>query len=206
VKETDYPSVGAAIHKADRTSLRRAQANGKFAANEESLTISEPGKYYLLVGSGSSDVNMEGATYLLTKQSYHDADTDQDAGSDIDSALPIRAQRYKTNYFPFDEDIDVYSFEAKKGEQYFVGIITDTDFNASISYKVTDDYGEELIRDGMKSGKSKTFTIPSDGKFFITLKGCCWSGKMEKYTLELKLVSTALEPTAAPATEETPAE
>jgi hypothetical protein len=146
---------------------------------------------------------MDGATFQVERLSFGDLGSQKDAGGDLPDAAEITAGKYPGNYFSADEDLDVYSFNAAAGEQYFVAVVPQAGFSSTISVQVTDEYGEALQNESFRSGKTKPFSIPSDGKYFIQLKGCCWSDGPVKYMLELKKVSASPEPLPSSVANET---
>ncbi|WKZ56654.1 MAG: VWA domain-containing protein [Bdellovibrionota bacterium] len=201
-QETTSPSARVALLDSNRAEVFSASApdlgyrSGKqFAMGEDGGLITSPGAYYLLAG-GSVPQHSDGATFLYSLEVLGDGGTDTEAGQTMESAVLIPPGRHSSNYFLDSDDIDVFAFDAKQGERYFIGIVPESSFTSSVKLRVFDEYGQGTIDEEVRfdpSGKTSPFSIPSDGRYFIEVKTCrgCWSSGPIRYLLDLKQLAAS---------------
>ncbi|MBL7662001.1 VWA domain-containing protein [bacterium] len=192
--ENDMPYFGAKFSGPDRTNISHEEIiGGKFAEKKIKAAVGTPGDYYVLIGSEYDGVNKDHATFKLTALNQGDLDSAKDAGDNIETALALEVnKRYKTNHLGGPDNSDTFSFNAKAGEQYFVGFIPGKETTGFFRVEVFDDYKQKVLEKSFGSGsggKSDTFTIPSDGTYFVEYKLSYPEQAVQDYTLEVKSVT-----------------
>ena len=134
-------------------------------------------------------MSKDGFTFKVTKTSKGDADTDKDAGTNDTAALPIETKKYSHNSIGGGDKVDVFSFDGKAGEEYFIGIIPVNDYSGYLNLEVHDEYRQKITNVSTGSGagvKSKPFKLPDDGKYFLQIE-IVGDGLVD-YSLALKRV------------------
>ena len=151
--ENDNPYASASIIDPQRNALKTVDIIGtRDKVETYTFRPASAGRYLLSVGSVYADMNKDQCIFKLTKESKGDADTDKDAGADPAGALPIEAKRYQHNSIGGGDKVDTYSFDAKSGEQYFVGIIPAGSYSGWFSLKVYDEYRQILLEAAISQG------------------------------------------------------
>ncbi len=208
-RETGNPYAGFQFHGGNRNNLKTVNLIGS-AHNVKSFSYTPPqeGRYYLLIGSTYDDMNKDHVTFKLTLTSRGDLNTEEDAGGSLTQAKAIEAKRYTKNYIGGSDLKDVYSFDAKKGDDYFVGLIPNGDSGSYFRIAIFDSYKQKIMSQtsGIGEGlRSKQFKIPDDGTYYLQIELGTNVSRPIAYTLELKNLSAKPEPAEAAATDK-PAE
>lgn len=192
VKENHYPYGGAELHDSTRTKLKKihlyANKNNK---GTMSYIAADTKRFYVLVGSTNGDMHADEVVFKATIRSKGDLGRKEDAGGTLKTAMPITPGRYDDNYIQGNDRFDVFVFDAKKGDQYFIGVIPESPRKYGFfKIKVYDDYRQKLISQSAKPGegiKSNTFKIPSDGKYYVEV-GYGWDQPVFKYAIDFQKV------------------
>lgn len=193
--EGQHPYGGAQLHGKKRDKLQSAAIFGeKFKAAEFTYQPQEDGRYYLLIGSDSADTHKDFFTFKITRTSKGDLDGEKDAGSAFDQAIKMEAKRYTKNFIGDADDLDVFSFDAKSGDKYFVGIVPAGKTSSYFTVRVLDEFRQVLLNENSQAAagiKTSPFTIADDGVHFLEI-GYVGSESAE-YSLILKKVGSAAE-------------
>lgn len=187
------PEAGIAFHGTDKARVKRAQIYGK-AMQTETLSIVAPsdGRYFVLVGSDSSDMDKDFTSFTVSVNIKGDLNAAVDAGALQAKAMPIVPGLYEKNYLGGADSADVFSFEAKAGEQYQVTLLPVEGAKFIIRYSVKDDM-RALVANGAGSGqgvgvRGQPFTIKTAGKYFLYIEQ--YGGdRLEEYSLDFKQIS-----------------
>lgn len=102
-----------------------------------------------------------------------DANQDRDAGSDFESALKIDAKFYAQNYLSSKDSKDVYYFDSKAGEKYFVSIKIEQGLWPKLNLRVVDAKQTVLFEErsnGPPEFRSDVLEISEDGKVYIEIE------------------------------------
>lgn len=198
VQENQNPYAAIELHGQERNKIKGINIIGD-EHSVKTLIFSPPkeGKYYLLVGSTYADMNKDHVTFTLTSTTRGDLGLDKDSGDTLKSALAMETKRYSENYIGGGDKRDIFSFSAKKGENYFVGIIPNEEMGTYFKIAVFDDYKQKLTSkmSGSNQGiKTDTFQIPNDGTYYVEIELGVLTGKSISYTLELKKVESPQNP------------
>ena len=191
--ENETPSSAVSLLDPLRDKLKSVTSYGKFRRTEDKLTLRKAGRYFVLVG-GNVPQNAEHSLFTIGKVSLGDGGQELDAGNDYSSALPITPGRYDSNWFTMQDDRDVYSFDGKKGEVYQIAVIREAGSTDNINLTVHSEMGDQIVRKFGSSGnpaKSDNFTLPEDGKYYISAWACC-GNDVKKYSLVIKKVDASL--------------
>lgn len=202
--ETDYPYAGMQIHGSNREKIKGEEIVGdRNGRRELVLRVPAPGKYYLLIGSTYEAQNKDHVTFQAKKESRGDLGGSVDAGSDIDSALALTGEKFIKNFIGGPDRIDYFSFTAKKGEKYIVGVIPSGKPTAYFSAKVIDEFKQEMMRQGSKTSgsgfKSEPFLITEDGTFYLEIS--YEYDDLVEYSFILRKVSSEAVEGGTPATQ-----
>jgi hypothetical protein len=90
----------------------------------------------------------------------------------LDEALPMEAKRYEKNSIGDNDKVDVFSFSAKPGETYFVGVIPSVKHNHYFQLRILDEFRQEMLTQSARVGaglKSKSFTMEDGGTYFVEI-------------------------------------
>ncbi|HMO01710.1 MAG TPA: VWA domain-containing protein [Oligoflexia bacterium] len=189
-RSNDNPYAGLKFLGPNRAELANIVVIGqKFGVKEKTVIISEAGRYYILIGNEYDSQNGEHTTFSYKLISRGDLGGEKDAGNDISSALPISAERYATNFLGGADDVDLFSFKAKKGDRFIAGFIPGESFETYINLAILDDFKQEIIGKSGSSGqglKLDEFEIPTDGEYFLRIKLPGKDYKPFSYTFELR--------------------
>lgn len=169
--ETRHPYIGFELHDSNRTRVTKASViKGSFGSKNVSLFPEKEGRYYLLIGSDYGGIHKDHATFKVSRISRGDLGGDVDAGKDLGGALPIEAKRYGANFIGATDKSDMFSFDAKQGETYLIGVIPGEEKSPGFRIRLLDEFKEQVA---YKSGSSnqgvkvKGISIPEDGKYFL---------------------------------------
>ena len=188
--ENTNPYAGIQLHGDTRNELKKINIIGDTHANQRIVYgVPKAGRYYVLMGSTYDDMNKDHVTFKISTLVKGDLGTDKDAGDHLSKALPIQVQRYPKNYLGSADTVDVFSFTAKKGEVYFIGLIPNEEISSYFKLNVYDAYKQRLLTQSSGSNqglKSRSFTIPEDGTYFIELGFGTSQRRLASYTIELK--------------------
>ena len=170
--ENQYPYHGVQIHDSKRTKLKAGDILAeKFKSSEIRATAQAEGRYYVLVGSGYSDINGDYSTFKVSVERKGDLAGEADAGADLAQALPIRPQRYEPNYIGDSDDIDMFALEAKAGDSLTLGVVPIGKSNSYFTLRVIDEFKQQLASESSSSGagvKTKQpVVIPEDGTYYL---------------------------------------
>ncbi len=192
--ENGNPYACASLVDAKRKKIKDISIYGEtFGTKAFSYFSPEKQDLFILIGCESKDhmMHKDHVSFAVTLTSRGDLETEIDAGVDIDSASPIEARRYKSNYLGGADEYDTYSFSGKKGEKYFVGIIPGPDFGTYFNVRVLDEYKQEIAFQSGKSGqgvKLETFEIPDDGTYYVQISLPSKEYPVISYVFDLKKV------------------
>jgi Ca-activated chloride channel homolog len=192
-KTNDNPYAGIQLHDSSRNNLKKQEIIGRpHHTTKITYRSQEAKRYYVLLGSTYAAMNKDHVTFSMTTTVKGDLDGSADAGANIKTALPIKPGRYEANYLGDGDIADVFSFNAQAGEQYYVGIIPNDDFNAGYyNIVILDGFKQKLLNKSTKFGegmKTDPITLKEAGTYYlkITLNGDMRYSK--SYTLILKKV------------------
>ena len=170
-QETEAPYAGITLYNRLRQKISSLSINGSPHADRLlRYNTQEGGEYYLAVGSTFDDMHKDETLFKVSLATRGDLDGEVDAGASLTDALPMQGNRYENNYLGGLDDKDVFSFAAKKGEVYFVGLIPNEESGSSFVVTVYDNYKQKVFSktSGINEGlKSKEFTIPDDGVYYL---------------------------------------
>ena len=196
-EETDLPYAGAELHGTDHKRIDRVHILGK--KNDVEILTHTPkqaGRYYILIGSTYDDIHKDQMQFRVSSIIRGDLFTSEDAGDSLTQAKFMEAKVYTTNYIGAGDQKDVFVFEAKKGETYFIGLIPNEDTGSYFQISVFDSYKQKVFSksSGINEGlKSKEFTIPADGVYYIEVALGSVIKRPVSYTFELAATSKAAE-------------
>lgn len=198
-KTLESPSSCVELHDAQRNRLIRVGAYGRNKTDEGSYFIEKEGRYYVLVSCSDKNGN---STFKTSVEMKADLASDKDAGNDGSSALLIEPGNYPVNYVGGSDTKDVFSFNAKKGDKFFIGLIPGDGVEGYFSLSVTNEYKQRVVRGHSPTRgagfKTEPFEIKEDGRYLLALEG---PTVFSKYALNLEKVSNS---NAAPSAEAEP--
>ncbi len=117
-RETDSPYAGMRLVDGELKELVEfGIIAGRHAKQERLITSATDQRIYVLSGS-SYDAQHKNSTFKLAVAQLFDANSGQDAGDDLPSAITINIGDYPENSLYSDQDSDFFRFEGKKGEIY----------------------------------------------------------------------------------------
>lgn len=200
VIENQRPYGGIQLHGAERNRIFFHQIIGQpHEVKKQSYMSPTAGRYYILIGSEYDWIHKDHLTFKVSVVSRGDAATNGDAGDTVDKAIKIQPGRYDTNYFGGSDQVDLFTFDAKKGESYFVGIIPEDNHNPFFNVSVTDEYKQKIFSKMASPGsgiKTDAFVIPEDGTYILRIENQRGNDEPTmKYTLDLKKIEPAAPPT-----------
>lgn len=207
--ENRRPYAGLQLHGGARNELQKINIIGDpHVGKTIEFVAPTADRYYLLVGSVYSAMHKDHVTFKAVSVAKGDLESDKDAGATIQEAMPILVGRYAMNYLGGGDEHDVFRFEAKKDEVYFVGLIPNEELNSYFKLEIFDSYKQRLLlqSSGVNQGlKSQSFAIPADGTYYLDLSFGVGQRSLVAYTLELARVSEApVAPPVAPGLPPTP--
>jgi len=198
-REGGLPYAGVQIHDNKRNKLKSDNIIGTAHASKiVSYTPAAAGRYYVLVGSTYDAMNKDHVTFTLTSEFKGDLDSKQDAGTSMSEAMPMQALRYQKNFIGSGDTKDVFAFQARSGDEYFIGIIPQDDSGSYFKLAVFDSYKQQVLSksSGINQGlKTKTFKVPDDGTYYLQITLGTSVSRPIHYLLELKRV-TGIAPSA----------
>lgn len=170
--EGGAPYGGMQFHNNERKKLRsEVLIAAKHGSKIFNISIPEAQRYYLLIGNDYESQHKDHVTFQVAVTTKGDLGSDQDAGDQIQNAMPILPGRYEKNHLGGADKEDTFSFSAKKGETFRLGLIPNEDINVYFQIVVWDDFKQQLAKFWSKtqnSGlKSEPFSIPEDGTYFF---------------------------------------
>lgn len=197
--ETTNPYAGFSLVDANRKEIKKREIIGQ-QNSKESIVYDMPadGRVYLLVGSGYDAMNKDFVTFTATAKSNGDLGTDKDAGTNMETAMPMTVGRHEQNHLSPSDMVDVFSFAGKKGQILKMGFIPyDTD-ESWMTFNITDSYRQSVINVRTTKGqgvRSDAFTLPEDDTYYLEVKQDYGLEKAFRYMIELKPVETVTNPT-----------
>lgn len=143
-------------------------------------------------------------------QKLDDAGPARDAGSDLNSALPVTFDRYGENYLSLKDNVDIFKFYARAGEGVAL-ILTPLDANSQLSVDLLGKNGERLSQSqASKIGGTVSFQtspLPGNEIIYIQIKDLDLTTNqtvteeaVRRYSLELRpmQITAALPPPPPP--------
>lgn len=188
-QETDRPYASVQFQDGNRAKIKNLNILGDpHSMSSFSYHVTDATRTYILVGSTYDDMHKDHVTFKVSSITQGDLDSDSDAGDTLTNAMPMEAKRYEKNYIGGGDLMDVFSFGGIKGETYFVGIIPHEDSGSYFRIAIFDSYKQKIMsqNSGINEGlKTKTFTIPEHGTYYLQIDLGTKVSKPASYILEL---------------------
>jgi len=141
----------------------------------KTLDTQRTGRYHIRLGCENYSVRGDGILFKVSKLFFGDLGSTDDAGKSPSKALAIKPGTQKLSFISGSDSVDYYSFAARKGEKYSLGMLPEEDPNGgmlsgSYSIAVENGFKEELfsIRGRPGSGiRPQQFSVPEDGQYYV---------------------------------------
>ena len=150
------------------------------------------GRVYLLIGSGYDAINKDFTSFIVNTSVLGDLESDSDAGTTMETGMPMTLGRHEKNHLSPTDLVDVYSFTGKKGLQLRLGFVPfDTD-ESWMTFTIADSYKQTVFEGRASKGqgfRSDTIILPEDDTYYLTVKQDYGIEKSYRYMLELKDVT-----------------
>lgn len=171
IRETNHPYAGLELHAPSYDKQKDINIIGG-AHKTETIAYSpkETGRYYILLGSVYEPMNKDHMSFIVSVERKGDLGTTNDAGDTIDSAMPVEIKRYEKNYLGENDDLDIFSFQAKAADVYLFGVIPNSKASRHIDLRVYNEFKESLFSgsSAVDSGiKSTDVKISEDGTYYV---------------------------------------
>ncbi len=174
-RENEFPGGEVVLFGVDKAAIGNnflyVSAANDLKANE--YLAASTGRYYIAIGGRGSGFGTHKDHFIfnVTVIRKGDLDMDVDAGSSIETALPIVPGKYAKNFGGAADTHDYFKLSAKKGEKYNFTMVPLSSESPPISLKVIDDLKIQLSskhRGGSKGeGMKAEFEITDDGSYYL---------------------------------------
>ncbi len=132
------------IHDDGRNKLKRIDVGNRNSTDQ--IELGRPGRLYILVGSRYGKLGADGTYQFSILEGKGDLGGGQDAGDTPSQALSITPGQYPTNYIACGDELDVFAFEAKAGDQIDFTLLPDERFTRLwLSAKIQDDLRQRIV-------------------------------------------------------------
>ncbi len=173
-QENESPYAGLELHEATRSKVKAINIiGGRSKAETIVYRPKEAARFYLLVGNIYEAMHKDQVTFKIAKTHKGDLGTDNDAGDDPQTALPISAQRYATSIIGDVDEFDTFSLDAKKGEKYVFGVIPNNKQTGGFAIRCYDEFKQNILTAFAASDsglKSDEIEIPEDGTYYLEIR------------------------------------
>jgi hypothetical protein len=166
------------IHGPEKTeadgSFLEILSNSPNTKEENDFFVSQSGRYYFLVGAYGQDVHKDHLFFTLSVSRKGDIDTEMDAGSTHETALPIVPGVYQKNFGGLGDNEDRFKLTAKKSEKYVFTMAPQSETGPRCSISIVDSLKISVDHESRGGGKGEgleaRFTVPEDGDYFLIVK------------------------------------
>lgn len=190
--ENQNPYAGIELHSRERKKLKGEVIIGAPHANRSfSFTSQIKERFYILVGNSYEAQNQDHVTFMASVTTFGDLGSDQDAGDDFKSAMPLAPGRHEKNHLGGGDSKDTFLLNLKKGETYVFGVIPNDEINGYLKIRLTDDFKQQLLQQSSatyNSGiKTTPFAVPADGTYVLEVSVTGNLSSPKSYSLVLTL-------------------
>ena len=189
-RANSQPYAGIQMHGDQRNLIRKEEIIGD-THKTKTIVYATPrdSRMYVLIGSTYDNMNADETNFKVSVGSKGDLGKEGEAGDTSQTAMPITLGRYPTNYLGGPDLRDTYSFQAKKGEAYWVGFIPDQGISEFFGIQIYNDYRQKVLEVSVPPGeglKTQPVPMPEDGTYYLEIAPRYTMEKTGGYLLEFQ--------------------